>query len=62
MVPSGSVEPAEFTLTAAPLTVAANTAVGGWLGTVTATEWVTEVLAPPLSVTVRVIVYVPDWV
>ncbi len=26
------------------------------------TEWVTEVLAPPLSVTVRVIVYVPDWV
>ncbi len=56
MVPSGSVEPAELTLTAAPLTVAANTAVGGSFGADTVTDFVSDAEAPALSVTVRAIV------
>jgi hypothetical protein len=36
-----------------------NEATGGWLGEVTVIVWEAEFVAPRLSVTVRVTVYVP---
>ena len=60
MVPSGSDEAEPLTPTSSRLTVLVNDAVGAWLPpAATVTLRLVVPVAPPLSVTVRVIVYVP---
>ncbi len=51
-MPSGSEEPEPSNETASPVTVSVKAATGGWLAAITVTEWVIELVAPWLSVTV----------
>jgi len=63
MEPSGSEEAEASKVTVSPgLGFAGEKvkeATGGWLGEVTVSIWEAEFVAPRLSVTVRVTVYVP---
>ncbi len=51
-MPSGSDEPVPSKATERLFGVEVNAATGGWFGLTTDTDWVTELVAPWLSVTV----------